>query len=379
MKLVQHTATLFEYDGPQVFEARDRIGGHYIAVALKSDGDKQQYLVAGTTPEQLRRFRCGTVDLRSLLVDPNCEEWYLSSSDSLEEPFAIEPQMKDAIDEDFLPDPDFFLNNYFAESDVLAEAKARNNLVVQITAEPPEAADGHRMKVTTFVGLLGLIQSLVSHAFRAALKENKVRQKQTVINASHLDVVVPATEGSFQVLLESSAPSDLLGPNTSLSFALKTIDILFVHATSPEETLNTVQNYRGHVAGSYLKLLQFLTTHDTGISYAWAEPRGNKSHSSGVSLDAAKLLVETLAEVRNLGNEDVAIIGEIDRVNRRQRTWGLLTEEGYISGSVSDEGPDLNGLKVGARYEFRCLEVIEDVSVAGQEIRKLYLNEFVPV
>ena len=29
MKLIRHTKTLFYYDGPQVIEARDAIGGHY--------------------------------------------------------------------------------------------------------------------------------------------------------------------------------------------------------------------------------------------------------------------------------------------------------------------------------------------------------------
>ena len=32
MMQIRHTSTLFYYDGPQVFEARDAIGGHYIAV-----------------------------------------------------------------------------------------------------------------------------------------------------------------------------------------------------------------------------------------------------------------------------------------------------------------------------------------------------------
>lgn len=29
MKSVRHHATLFYHDGPQVFESRDAIGGHY--------------------------------------------------------------------------------------------------------------------------------------------------------------------------------------------------------------------------------------------------------------------------------------------------------------------------------------------------------------
>ena len=57
MKHIRHTNTLFYYDGPQVFEARDAIGGHYVAVLAPSDGVDDRYLVVGVNPERLRQFR----------------------------------------------------------------------------------------------------------------------------------------------------------------------------------------------------------------------------------------------------------------------------------------------------------------------------------
>ena len=47
MMHIRHASTLFYYDGPQVFEARDAIGGHYVAVLAPSDGADDRYLVAG--------------------------------------------------------------------------------------------------------------------------------------------------------------------------------------------------------------------------------------------------------------------------------------------------------------------------------------------
>ena len=32
MKQLRYVSTLYYYDGPQVIEARDRIGGHYVGV-----------------------------------------------------------------------------------------------------------------------------------------------------------------------------------------------------------------------------------------------------------------------------------------------------------------------------------------------------------
>ena len=91
MKTIRHTTTLFYYDGPQVFEARDAIGGHYVAVMVEPENGQDRYLVAGVAPERLRQFRSGTLDLRSLLAEAGAEEWYLAPAVDLEQPFALVP------------------------------------------------------------------------------------------------------------------------------------------------------------------------------------------------------------------------------------------------------------------------------------------------
>ena len=68
MKTIQHTDTLFSYDGPQVFEAQDATGGQYIAVAVEAQDGLDRYLVTSVAHEWLRQFRAGILDLRALLV-----------------------------------------------------------------------------------------------------------------------------------------------------------------------------------------------------------------------------------------------------------------------------------------------------------------------
>jgi hypothetical protein len=93
MKTIQHTTTFFYYDGPQVFEARDMIGGHYVAVMAEPKNGHARYLVAGVAPERLRQFRAGTLDLRSLLAEAGSEEWYLATAvTGLDQPLALELQ-----------------------------------------------------------------------------------------------------------------------------------------------------------------------------------------------------------------------------------------------------------------------------------------------
>lgn len=155
--------------------------------------------------------------------------------------------------------------------------------------------------------------------------------------------------------------------------------MLFEHTDDPQQSLITLKQHRGHLAGSYLRLLGFLLQHRMSLSYSWAQPTSVKVNSRSVSESQAQSLVDVLSQVSNLGSESVTLVGEFERVNRGVGSWGLLTKDGIHSGRVKDGGPSLNGLRVGRLYKFVCVEEIEEVTGTGRESRTLYLNEFEPV
>ena len=55
----------------------------------------------------------------------------------------------------------------------------------------------------------------------------------------------------------------------------------------------------------------------------------------------------------------VVVVGQVEQVNRGTGEWGLLTDHGVKTGKVAPAGPDLDGLRVGKRYRFKCAEVTE--------------------
>lgn len=380
MKTVQPASTLYYYDGPQVLEARDAIGGHYIAVMVDQLEDHCRYLVAGVAPERLRQFRSGVLDLRTLLMDAEADEWYLASAPmGPEQLMALEPQHTSLVESGLLPDQGFVLHDRPADDVALNEARMRNNLVIEIAADPPEAVE-HRIRIGTFTGLLNHVQTVVRHAYRAALREISAgtRSRLDTDDAHLLDVVVPAAAGSFRVVLEGSQPPGLFGI-AELARALQRVDSIFEHAHSPERTLITLKEHRGHLAGSYLRLLNFLIERKTGLRYSWAEPISAKANHGSVSESEANSLVETLSGVSNLGSEPVTLFGEFERGNRGIGSWGLLTEDGIFSGKIREGGPSLNGLKFGGHYKFSCVEEIEEIEATGRESRTLYLDAYEPV
>ena len=377
MKTIRHTKTLFYYDGPQIFEARDAIGGHYIAIMLDSDSPNERYLVAGVAPEQLRQFRSGALDLRSLLIQSDDEERYLAKAlVGLDRPLVLDRLPSSLMDSGFLPDAGFVLHNRPSSDSVLMEARERNNLVLKIAAEPPEAATEHRIRVNTLAEMLYRFQAMVKYAYRASVKGNRPRYRQ--VGDGMLDVIVPASAGSFQVVFEAATMPDLFGGN-ELSNALQRIDVLFEDTANPQETLSVVKAHRGHFAGAYLKLLRFLVKQGTGLRYSWAEPKSDQPSTRAVSQGEAGLLVDALSGVRNLGSEPVTLDGLFDRFNRGSGSWGLHTKEGRRLGKVRLGGPSLDGLEVGGHYRFYCEEEIEEVDITGRETRILYLNRHEPV
>lgn len=376
MKTIRHTNTLFYYDGLQIFEARDAIGGHYIAVMIESKDTHDRYLVTGVAPERLRQFRSGTLDLRSLLVESDEEEWYLATIIAgLDKPLELSQQRTSLTESGFLPDGGFVLHQHPADKSVLKEARERNNLVLEMATEPPEATTEHRIRTNTLAGLLIHVQTMVKHAYRKAMKEKSPRHRQP--DEEMMDVVVPAASGSFRVILEAANLPDLFGDN-NLKFALQQIDMLFSHTGNPQDTLATISKHRGHLAGSYLKLLRFLVDHKTGLRYSWAEPNSEQPNNHAVSEAEAGHLIDVLANVTNLGSESVTLEGNFESFNRASGAWGLLTNEGKFFGKVKEEGPSLDGLEVGGHYTFYCDEEIEAVDITGRESRKLYLNRHEP-
>ena len=377
MKTIRYINTLFYYDGPQVFEARDSIGGHYVAVMVETDHANERYFVAGVAPEQLRQFRSGMLDLRSLLIESDKEERYLATAgSSLDNPLVLEHLRTPLIDSGFLPDPGFVLHDRPSNDSVIREARERQNLVFEIAAEPPEAASQHRIRANTLAELLHRVQLMIKYAYRAAIRGKKNRYRQP--DEDMMDVVVPAATGSFQIVLEAVSLPNLFG-DSDLANGLRRIDALFRDTANPEKTLTVAKEHRGHLAGSYLKLLRFLVKQRTGLRYSWAEPKSERSSNQAVLQSEAGPLIDVLSSVTNLGSEPVTLEGTFERFNRESGLWGLLTDEGKRSGKIRDGGPSLDGLEVGAYYRFHCDEEIEEINITGRESRVLYLNQHEPL
>jgi len=108
--MIRVKETLFDYDGPQVFEARDDNGGRYVGVAITRPDGRDGYLVKGVNPRDLNAFRAGEADLRAVLLEAGADEWYLADAAfDVDAPLALQPQNASLANSGYLPDEGFLL------------------------------------------------------------------------------------------------------------------------------------------------------------------------------------------------------------------------------------------------------------------------------
>ena len=153
--MVRHTATLVHYDGAQVFEGRDSIGGRYVGMMIDSGDDADRYLVTGVAPGRLRQFRSGDLDLRTLLLEAGREGWYFADvPDGLWKPLRLARQNGSLDRQAFLPDEGCVLG-----ASVVRPRARRHN-------QTREASDATSIfsSGTTIPNTLGFRKLSVNHA-----------------------------------------------------------------------------------------------------------------------------------------------------------------------------------------------------------------------
>jgi hypothetical protein len=250
---------------------------------------------------------------------------------------------------------------------------------MEIAVDPPEAASEHRIRIGTLAGLLSHVQTMLKHAYGSALRELSIdARKQLDRTDAHLmDVIIPAAPGSFRVVLEAAKTPDMLG-QSELSRALQLVDQMFEKTGDPAATLALLRQKKGHLAGAYLRMLRFLAQHRSGLRYAWAEPNFTAARQRTMAENEAQPLIDALSGVANLGSETVTLTGALDKADRKNGSWRLITNDGAESGETKADGPSLESLRIGGSYQFVCQEEIIEAEGSGRETRKLWLIEHQP-
>ena len=384
-KQITYEKTIEYYEGIQLFEGRDPIGGTYVASFLGPDEAADKYLVVGCEPETLRQFRNGSIDLNTLMGTSAKHGWCVADVSDFEEPINFTPEDSDEIPVDILPKTGSFITGVEVDHDVTKRARQSDNFTIQVRIEPPEAADEQRVRARTLIDLIRHVQTLTQHAALqvAGEEQETTGSKRRGTGGAHLLDAVDFSHGSTIITLQSA---NRPRPHTDflLSKAMGRLDELFKSADVPDATSTVLDQYDPEVVKSYGNLMKFLLRTKTGFSYTWADPRSTRPFHKSISMEKVETLsreLKTVSDVeedeRNAGTENVILNGILEMADEPKSIWRLRDHEhGVREGTLQEDGPSLSLLVIDRPYRFECVEEGTPAGARSKRGSTLYLQRW---
>src|SRR5258708_2994189 len=119
---VNLTTTLVYHDGPLLSEGRDPIGGHYLVMSVSDDAHGGRFVVAGISPDKLRSFKNGSIDLLEAFAERGIAEWFIGRPGNNNDALILVPQDMPLDESGLLPKPGFQLREAPINDTSLSEA-----------------------------------------------------------------------------------------------------------------------------------------------------------------------------------------------------------------------------------------------------------------
>ena len=368
MTTVTATEILSYCDGIDIFAAKDSIDGNYVAALVDGERAHPFYLAAGVSKGQLDDFLSGDLDLRDLILRAAGRQWFtVEANKPFGEPMHLEPCSQEQVVEKYLPEPGFTLDYSYSDDPALGYARERENCVFSFDLESP-------IRIDVLSELLDHLNTMVDHAYRAALSEIPASEKRKIdqTDASAMRVLVPAAQGSYRMVLEAVRPPDENG-KSELTRGLEVIDHLFNCLDDLDEAV-AVLGSRSRLTNSFSKFIATLNKQQTGVKYSWATPSFSSARRGVATKHTINTVTNALSQRVGTEPETVTFTGTLAKANLRTGGWGMSTKGRYISGMSSANATSLRNVVIGQQYEAVC-RVIRNPQKTGLSRPKYYLKE----
>lgn len=372
-KKLQINKILIFYDLPELFSALDAVGTTYLFLLVDFNEDEPYYIGVAISKERYLALLGGKVDLREVFKAPETGRWLETISITEEGVLAKDLDIEE-IAEDYLPESDFFLSYEEIKEEIKKEAIELNNCIVHLALS--DALNRNSIEIETLGDFVKLYQSLVKYSYKTTLKERK-NKKDSGLDAPSNYVLraFAASPGSFNIHLVSTSNTSLFG-NSYIEFALEKVDQLTQKYTSEEELLKILRTAKGHAIGSLKKLLEKIIKENVTLKYKWYSLGSDEIHQREITKSFAEQMFTILQSKSDLSEETKIFRGIVEQADIARGSWRIHNEEDGEEYSGSSDGEKLSGITLKtARYEFICVETIEELKVSEKEKSKFELVE----
>lgn len=372
-----HIATLIYYDGHQLVVVKDVVDTYYLCILTGEDADYLLYCSVAISRARYSSLINNQIDVRDAFVKREAEHWYQLRTLDITDQQCILGTMFGDIPENFLPDVGLMASPPATSDGLVFFAKERNNIVSEISVEPPEASE-HNISAKTLSLLLDAFQGLVKRGISATRKHQKLTARHLAVDAHIVDVCAFAP-GSFKIRFESRAGLDLIG-DSDMEIAFGLIEKVLSTSAEPEKITAALEGYKGHFVTNLIKLLRVASENKTYLKLSWAKPSFNRVRSISVEYRHIPPLLALLTSKEEMLVETIVLVGLLKKADVDSGAWRIKNDDDgkEYSGSINDSGLSLSGLKTDSRYKVVCIERIEEAPFTGKETVNLYASNFEP-
>lgn len=364
---------LVQYDGPQVFLAKDEVGTKHLCARLKEDGKGLFFLAMAISDDRLSSLLNGSIDLRETFIRSEKKEWFIvnDADDGLtfvHELTELDPQI--------LPDHGFyFRKDEFKNFEILSESTALGKTVVHLSLSEGDS-DDHTIDSEALADVLKLYQAVLKHLLKKAASKGYIH-KDFVVPANYKLRAAAYSPSSFKLHLVSMSNSELFGKNV-IDQVLTRVDTLNDGNTEENNVIGNFKPYAGHTVSAYKNLLSKLIDKNITMKVVWASPVEAVAHETRITPSHATQVKDILLARKDLDTEVREFVGLVEEADIVRRTWRIRNNEDNKpykgTSNIGLEGVVLNGT-----YKFICQEVTEELAVSDTDRTTYVLTSFEPL
>ncbi|HCI12943.1 MAG: hypothetical protein A2063_07615 [Gallionellales bacterium GWA2_60_142] len=375
MAKLTHIATLIYYDGHQLVIVKDEVDTYFLCILTGDDAGDLLYCSVAISRARYSSLINNQIDVRDAFVRHEAEHWYQLRTSDITSPQCTLHTMSGAIPENFLPDVGLMASPPATSDELVFFSKERNNIVSEISVEPPEASE-HNISAKTLSLLLDAFQGLVKRGIYATRKRQKSAAQPLAVDAHIVDVCA-FVPGSFKIRFESRAGLDLIG-DSDMESALGLIEKVLSSSAEPEKIAAVLEGYKGHFVTNLIKLLRVASENKTYLKLSWAKPSFNRVRSISIEHRHIPPLLALLTSKEEMLIETIVLVGLLKKADVDSGAWRIKNDDDgkEYSGSLHESGLSLSGLKTDSRYKVVCIERIEEAPFTGKETVNLYATKF---
>ena len=377
-KLLTVARVVDYYDGPLIFTAVDAIGTRYLCAFLQQKEEGTEYLAVPVSLGRLNSFLKGTLDLRSVFLEPEVEEYFLILTTSTSDTVEAVPVDLSSIRENLLPAAGYFAEHQEDEPDEIV----RNRTVIEASLDIPEARNATVIDSYTLAELLFGIQDSIKYGYKKKIARLSAQARQKAGEPQYYTFqAYKFSISSFTIHLRSALTGSNLIGYSELDEAVALVAKFLQLASNPAEALALLREYKGHFVAAIRRLIEVPVERKCAMRFGWRTSEiGARMTRHSVSYDEATTLQRVLADASELQDELIDLEGVFVNVKTtgRKPEWTIQTDDGLTHTGHIDPSKTISlfGITVhDKRYLVRCKERIWETA-AGKQQRDLWLYDY---